>query len=214
MDIFFEKLEKINKTSLFDFFIELFYLTLFLDIYLNLFYNENILTFSKWNTIFENQNFGNCITFFICYGMCRISFPVFIMHFVYKAIFMIKKQAIKQDKESNKKYTFLSKAKKIAIEENNTTLENRIKEKQENSRKSFNLASVSFCSILFCIISLFMKNSIIRYLFNLTGIQKCFFILIGTIFIISLGLVIWNGYYEYWNDEIYCPESKQKKLVL
>lgn len=101
MDILFEKLEKINKITLFDFFIELFFLTFFLDIYLNLFYNENIITFSKWNTIYENQNFGNCIIFFICYGMCRISVPVFIMHFVYKAIFMIKKQAIEQESKKN-----------------------------------------------------------------------------------------------------------------
>lgn len=211
MDILFKKLEKINKISLFDFFIEFFFLTLFLDIFFNLFYNENILTFSKWNTIFENQHFGNCIIFFTCYGMCRISVPVFIMHFVYKAIFMIKKQTIKQDIENNENYISISKAKKIAIEENNTMLETRIKEKQENSRKFFNLSSISFCSILFCIISLFIKNSIIRYLFKLPSIQKHFFILIGVIFIISLCLFIWAGYYEYWNDKIYCPISKYKK---
>lgn len=206
-----EKIAKITKLTKFDIFIELFSLIIFLDIFLNLFLNKNILTFSQWNELFESQNIGNVVIFVLTYGMFRLSFPTLVTHLFYKFIFFIKNRIFPtQIQNNNKNYKSISKAKLLALETSNSVLDQRIKERQEYYRKVINLSYISFSLFLLCIVDFFIQDSIMKFFFEREGGQKLFFLGIIFVFFISLFFLIQNGYYEYWNDQIYCPDSDIK----
>lgn len=207
-----EKIAKITKLIKFDIFIELFSLIIFLDIFLNLFLNKNILTFLQWNELFESQNIGNVVIFVLTYGMFRLSFPILLTLLFYTAIFFIKIRIFPtQIKNNNKDYKSILEAKSIALDTSNSVLEQRIKERQEYNRKAVNLSYISVSSVLLCIVDFFIQGSIMKFFFERDGLQKFFFLGIIIIFFISLFFIIQNGYYEYWNDKIYCPNSDNKK---
>lgn len=206
-----EKIAKITKLTKFDIFIELFSLIIFLDIFLNLFLNKNILTFSQWNELFESQNIGNVVIFVLTYGMFRLSFPILLTLLFYTAIFFIKIRIFPtQIKNNNKDYKSILEAKSIALDTSNSVLEQRIKERQEYNRKAVNLSYISVSSVLLCIVDFCLQDSIMKFFFERDGLQKFFFLGIIIIFFISLFFIIQNGYYEYWNDQIYCPDSDIK----
>lgn len=206
-----EKIAKITKLTKFDIFIELFSLIIFLDIFLNLFLNKNILTFSQWNELFESQNIGNVVIFVLTYGMLRLSFPTLVTHLFYKFIFFIKNRIFPtQIQNNNKNYKSIAKAKLLALETSNSVLDQRIKERQEYYRKVINLSYISFSLFLLCIVDFFIQDSIMKFFFEREGDQKLFFLGIISVFFISLFFLIQNGYYEYWNDQIYCPDSDIK----
>lgn len=50
-----------------------------------------------------------------------------------------------------------------------------------------------------------------KFFFEREGGQKLFFLGIIFVFFISLFFLIQNGYYEYWDDKIYYPNSDNKK---
>lgn len=206
-----EKIAKITKLTKFDIFIELFFLIIFLDIFLNLFLNKNILTFSQWNELFESQNIGNVVIFVLTYGMFRLSFPALVTHLFYKFIFFIKNRIFPtQIQNNNKNYKSIAKAKLLALETSNSVLDQRIKERQEYYRKVINSSYISFSLFLLCIVDFFIQDSIMKFFFEGEGGQKLFFLGIIFVFFISLFFLIQNGYYEYWNDQIYCPDSDIK----
>ena len=206
-----EKIAKITKLTKFDIFIELFSLIIFLDIFLNLFLNKNILTFSQWNELFESQNIGNVVIFVLTYGMFRLSFPILLTHLFYTAIFFIKIRIFPtQIKNNNKDYKSILEAKSIALDTSNSVLEQRIKERQEYNRKSVNLSYISVSSVLLCIVDFCLQDSIMKFFFEGEGGQKLFFLGIIFVFFISLFFLIQNGYYEYWGDKIYYPNSDNK----
>lgn len=206
-----EKIAKITKLTKFDIFIELFFLIIFLDIFLNLFLNKNILTFSQWNELFESQNIGNVVIFVLTYGMFRLSFPALVTHLFYKFIFFIKNRIFPtQIQNNNKNYKSIAKAKLLALETSNSVLDQRIKERQEYYRKVINSSYISFSLFLLCIVDFFIQDSIMKFFFEREGGQKLFFLGIIFVFFISLFFLIQNGYYEYWNDQIYCPDSDIK----
>lgn len=206
-----EKIAKITKLTKFDIFIELFSLIIFLDIFLNLFLNKNILTFSQWNELFESQNIGNVVIFVLTYGMFRLSFPILLTHLFYTAIFFIKIRIFPtQIKNNNKDYKSILEAKSIALDTSNSVLEQRIKERQEYNRKSVNLSYISVSSVLLCIVDFCLQDSIMKFFFEREGGQKLFFLGIIFVFFISLFFLIQNGYYEYWDDKIYYPNSDNK----
>lgn len=206
-----EKIAKITKLTKFDIFIELFSLIIFLDIFLNLFLNKNILTFSQWNELFESQNIGNVVIFVLTYGMFRLSFPILLTHLFYTAIFFIKIRIFPtQIKNNNKDYKSILEAKSIALDTSNSVLEQRIKERQEYNRKAVNLSYISVSSVLLCIVDFCLQDSIMKFFFEREGGQKLFFLGIIFVFFISLFFLIQNGYYEYWDDKIYYPNSDNK----
>ena len=207
-----EKIAKITKLTKFDIFIELFSLIIFLDIFLNLFLNKNIITFSQWNKFFDSENIGNILIFLLSYGMFRLSFPILLTHLFYTAIFFIKIRIFPtQIQNDNKDYKSIAKAKLIALETSNSVLEQRIKERQEYKRKAVNLSYISVSSVLLCIVDFCLQDSIMKFFFEREGGQKLFFLGIIFVFFISLFFLIQNGYYEYWDDRIYCPNSNNKK---
>ena len=206
-----EKIAKITKLTKFDIFIELFSIIIFLDIFLNLFLNKNILTFSQWNELFESQNSGNVVIFVLTYGMFRLSFPTLVTHLFYKFIFFIKNRIFPtQIKNNNKDYKSILEAKSIALDTSNSVLEQRIKGIQEYNRKAVNLSYISVSSVLLCIVDFCLQDSIMNFFFEREGGQKLFFLGIIFVFFISLFFLIQNGYSEYWNDQIYCPDSDIK----
>ena len=206
-----EKIAKITKLTKFDIFIELFSLIIFLDIFLNLFLNKNILTFSQWNELFESQNIGNVVIFVLTYGMFRLSFPILLTLLFYTAIFFIKIRIFPtQIKNNNKDYKSILEAKSIALDTSNSVLEQRIKERQEYNRKSVNLSYISVSSVLLCIVDFCLQDSIMKFFFLREGCQKLFFLGIIFVLFISLFFLIQNGYYEYWDDKIYYPNSDNK----
>lgn len=206
-----EKIAKITKLTKFDIFIELFSLIIFLDIFLNLFLNKNILTFSQWNELFESQNIGNVVIFVLTYGMFRLSFPTLVTILFYKAIYFSKNRIFPiQIKNNNNDYKSIFEAKAIALETSNSVLDQRIKERQEYYRKVINLSYISFSLFLLCIVDFFIQDSIMKFFFEREGGQKLFFLGIIFVFFISLFFLIQNGYYEYWDDKIYCPDSDIK----
>ena len=206
-----EKIAKITKLTKFDIFIELFSIIIFLDIFLNLFFNKNILTFSQWNELFESQNIGNVVIFVLTYGMFRLSFPTLVTHLFYKFIFFIKNRIFPtQIKNNNKDYKSILEAKSIALDTSNSVLEQRIKGIQEYNRKAVNLSYISVSSVLLCIVDFCLQDSIMNFFFEREGGQKLFFLGIIFVFFISLFFLIQNGYSEYWNDQIYCPDSDIK----
>lgn len=206
-----EKIAKITKLTKFDIFIELFSLIIFLDIFLNLFLNKNILTFSQWNELFESQNIGNVVIFVLTYGMFRLSFPILLTLLFYTAIFFIKIRIFPtQIKNNNKDYKSILEAKSIALDTSNSVLEQRIKERQEYNRKAVNLSYISVSSVLLCIVDFCLQDSIMKFFFEREGGQKLFFLGIIFVFFISLFFLIQNGYYEYWDDKIYYPNSDNK----
>lgn len=206
-----EKIAKITKLTKFDIFIELFSLIIFLDIFLNLFFNKNILTFSQWNELFESQNIGNVVIFVLTYGMFRLSFPILLTLLFYTAIFFIKIRIFPtQIKNNNKDYKSILEAKSIALDTSNSVLEQRIKERQEYNRKAVNLSYISVSSVLLCIVDFCLQDSIMKFFFEREGGQKLFFLGIIFVFFISLFFHIQNGYYEYWDDKIYYPNSDNK----
>ena len=206
-----EKIAKITKLTKFDIFIELFSLIIFLDIFLNLFFNKNILAFSQWNELFESQNIGNVVIFVLTYGMFRLSFPILLTLLFYKFIFFIKNRIFPtQIQNNNKNYKSIAKAKLLALETSNSVLEQRIKERQEYNRKAVNLSYISVSSVLLCIVDFCLQDSIMKFFFEWNGWRSLFFIGTIIIFFVLLFFLIQNGYSEYWNDQIYCPDSDNK----
>jgi len=206
-----EKIAKITKLTKFDIFIELFSLIIFLDIFFNLFLNKNIITFSQWNKFFDSENIGNILIFLLSYGMFRLSFPILVTILFYKGIYFSKNRIFPiQIKNNNKDYKSIFEAKAIALDTSNSILEQRIKERQEYNRKAVNLSYISFSSVLLCIVDFCLQDSIMKFFFEREGGQKLFFLGIIFVFFISLFFLIQNGYYEYWNDQIYCPNSDNK----
>ena len=179
--------------------------------FLNLFLNKNIITFSQWNELFESQNIGNVVIFVLTYGMFRLSFPTLVTHLFYKLIFFIKNRIFPtQIKNNNKDYKSILEAKLIALETSNSVLEQRIKERQEYNRKAVNLSYISVSSVLLCIVDFCLQDSIMKFFFEWNGWRSLFFIGTIIIFFVLLFFLIQNGYSEYWNDQIYCPDSDIK----
>lgn len=143
--------------------------------------------------------------------MFRLSFPILVTILFYKAIYFSKNRIFPiQIKNNNNDYKSIFEAKAIALETSNSVLDQRIKERQEYYRKVINLSYISFSLFLLCIVDFFIQDSIMKFFFEREGGQKLFFLGIIFVFFISLFFLIQNGYYEYWDDKIYCPDSDIK----
>lgn len=71
----------------YDIFNELICLILFLDIFLNFYYGETILTYKNWDSIFSVSNFGIMLCFIFGFYIYRHCFSVFVCSCIYKLLF-------------------------------------------------------------------------------------------------------------------------------
>lgn len=70
---------------------ELICLILFLDIFLNFYCGETILTYKNWDSIFSVSNFGIMLCFIFGFYIYRHCFSVFVCSCIYKLLFTSKR---------------------------------------------------------------------------------------------------------------------------
>lgn len=192
----------------YDIFNELICLILFLDIFLNFYYGETILTYKNWDSIFSVSNFGIMLCFIFGFYVYRHCFSVFCCSCIYKLLFYLnyKREIILNNKNmtSQNGYENVEYAKHLSFDEKNEFLEKRINSFLKAKRNVLKISTVSVGNLILCLTELILHHNIKTIYKSLPIFWHIFITLMILSFILSCVFIIHKGYLIYWNDKIYC----------
>lgn len=192
----------------YDIFNELICLILFLDIFLNFYCGETILTYKNWDSIFSVSNFGIMLCFIFGFYIYRHCSSFFVCSCIYKLLFNLnyKREIILNNKNmtSQNGYENVEYAKHLSFDEKNEFLEERINSFLKAKRKVLRISTVSVGNLMLCLLELILNHSIKTIYKSLPIFWHIFITLMILSFILSCVFIIHEGYLIYWNDKIYC----------
>lgn len=207
-------LTELKLIKYYDLFNELICLILFLDIFLNFYYGETILTYKNWDNIFSVSNFGIMLCFIFGFYIYRHCFSVFVCSCIYKFLFYLnyKREIILNNKNmtSQNGYENVELAKCLSFDEKNEFLEKRINSFLKNKRKALRISTVSVGNLMLCLMELILHHNIKTIYKSLPIFWDIFITLMILSFILICFFIIHEGYLIYWNDKIYCHKPVKK----
>lgn len=205
---------ELKKLIHFDGFIELFSFAVFLDIVFLYFYSTGIFYFENWGVIFNINNTGKIAFLIIIYGMYRIAFSPLMCFCLYTCVYLALPIRKNNASPLNVDKIAINKAEEIAIDTNNSVLNEKINDFLQYKKSAMNVASTSVSTLLLVIIDLLLwcqnisSKTIIQIFFH--KFEYLIFLILAIIFVCYLIVITYKGYFVFHDYELPCDIRQEK----